>query len=135
MGGMHVTVKDKFSSRKECNPVIMTRTCKESKVLFDFLISTFDLSIRLGMVCSGKCMGDAKLLIQSFHELCRKLRASIGHDLGRDTMEAEYFLVMDVGNAFSIDVRCGRNDMYLFAVMVNIHNNCVISSGLRQSGD
>jgi hypothetical protein len=131
MGRMHATVKDKFGSRKECNPVIMTRVCKESKVLFDFLISAFGLAIRLGMVRGGECMGDAELLIQSFHELRRKLGASIGDDLGGDAMETEYLLVMDIGNTFSVDVRCGRNDMYLFAVVVNIHGDCVIPSDLR----
>jgi hypothetical protein len=67
MGRVHATVKHKFSSRKECNPVIITRIGEESKVLFDFLISVFGLPIRLRVVCCCESVGDAEFLIQSFH--------------------------------------------------------------------
>ena len=45
-------------------------------------------------------------------------------------MEAEDFPVMDVGDTFCINVRGGWEGMDLFAIMVNVYNNCVVLTNL-----
>ena len=46
-------------------------------MLFNFLISAFGLAVRLRVVCSGKGMGDAELVIEGLYDACRKLWAAI----------------------------------------------------------
>ncbi len=63
-------------------PVVLSIVNKDSKVLFDFLVNSFGLAIRLRMP-GGRCVGrDVEESVEFFHELGDKLRASIGdHNL------------------------------------------------------
>jgi len=67
VGRVHATVKDKFSSREKCYPVIVTGVHKESKVLLYFLVSALGLTVGLGVICCGECVNDAEFLVKGLH--------------------------------------------------------------------
>jgi len=75
-------------------------------------------------------MNDTKLMIQGFHEVRCELGATIRDDLGQDPVKAKDLLVVDVCHAFHIDIRHGRNDMYLFTIVVNIDSNGIVARDL-----
>jgi len=75
-------------------------------------------------------MGDTKLMIQGFYKMHCKLGAAIRDDLGWDPVRAKDLLIVDVCHAFCIDVRHGRNDIYLFTTVVNIDSNGIVARDL-----
>jgi hypothetical protein len=50
-------------------------------------------------------------------------------------VEAEDFSVVDICNAFCVDLRGGRDDMYLLAVMVSVYDNCIVPFNRGEAGD
>src|SRR5258708_95175 len=80
-------------------------------------------------------MGDAKFLVEGFHEACRELGTSVRDDLGRDPMETEDFAVMDVRNTLCIYVRRGGQGVDLFAVMISVDDNGIVPFDWGQPSD
>jgi hypothetical protein len=57
--------------------------------------------------------------------VCHELGAMIKNYLGGDAMEVEDLTVVNVCDALCIDISCCWNNVDLFAVVVNINNNCI----------
>jgi hypothetical protein len=95
--------------------------------LFDFLVLAFYFAITLRMVGSSKTGLDTKALVEGSHETGSKLRAPIGEDLLRDSMEAEYVGVMDVGGTLGCKVRLAGHEVALIQVMVDVYADGVES--------
>ena len=55
----------------------------------------------------------------------------VGDNLGRDSVEAEDFLIVDIHNALRINVGHRWEDVYLLTVVVNVDNDCVILPDTR----
>ena len=87
-----------FCGRQVISPVVLTLVTEDVKILFDFLIHTFSLTVALRVVSCSKTCFDAEVLIQGSHETCSKLRAAIRVCLSRDAMESEYILVVQVSH-------------------------------------
>ena len=94
-------VDREFSGGQVISPVVLALVAEDVKVLFDFLIHTFSLTIALWVVSRGETGFNAEVLIQDSHEMCCKLQAAIGVHLSRDAVESENILVVKVSNAFS----------------------------------
>ena len=55
----------------------------------------------------------------------------VGDNLGRDSVEAEDFSIVDIRNALHINVRHCWKDVYLLTVVVNVDNDCIILTDTR----
>ncbi len=63
--------------RQPVGPVILSIVNEDPKILFDLLVNSFGLAIRLRMP-GGRCIrGDVEESVEFFHELGDKLRSSI----------------------------------------------------------
>lgn len=62
-GRLDTAVDRKFSYWEKHGPVILPLPGKELKVLFDFLVHLFSLSIRLRVVCSRELAIDTEFLV------------------------------------------------------------------------
>jgi hypothetical protein len=102
-------------------PVVLPFVTKQAKVLFDFLVLALYFAVTLRMVGSSKTGLDTKVLIEGSHETSGEMRAPIGEDLLRDSVEAEYIGVMDVGGTFGYKVRLAGHEVALIRVMVNVY--------------
>jgi hypothetical protein len=71
-------------------------------------------------------MDNPEFLVQSFGKASGELRAPIRHNLGWESVEAEYLAVVDIRYPFRIDLRSGRQNVYLFTIMVNINYNSIV---------
>ena len=100
---------------------------EDVKVLFDFLIHLFSLTIALRVVSCSETHFNAEVLIQGSHKMCCKLQAAIRIYLLWDTMESEYIFVVEVSNTFSRDVVMGECEMGLTREVVDIGANRVMA--------
>ena len=132
---MEVTVKNEFGSWNMSYPIIVARIGEESKMTLDFLIGLLCLPIGLRVVHGRQCMSDTEFRVECLHEACHKLWTTIGNDLGGDTMKSENFLVVYVHHPFCIDIGCSRDNMHLFAIMINVDCNHIIVVHSGESSD
>jgi hypothetical protein len=101
---METTVEDKLRGRDVGHPVVVSSVGKKPEVTFDFLVGSFCLAIGLRVVRGGERVGNTKFGIEGLHQACRKLRASIGDNLGGDAVKSKDLSVMDVRHSFCIDI-------------------------------
>jgi hypothetical protein len=116
-------------------PVVLPFITKQAKVLFDFLVLAFYFAVTLRMVGSSKAGLDTKALVEGSHETGSKLRASIGEDLLRDSVEAEYVRVVDVSGTFGCKVRLAGYEVALIQVMVDVYTDGIESVRSGKLGD
>ena len=83
-----------FCGGQVISPVVLALVAEDAKILFDFLVHTFGLTIALWVVSRGETRFNAEVLIQGSHETCCKLRAAIRVCLSRDAVKSENVLVM-----------------------------------------
>ena len=86
-GGVDVVVVGKLGKREEGMPVVLSLSDKDLQILFQLLVNSFSLSVRLWVVGCGGCALDPEQPVQFLHECSDKLWSSVGHDLSRETME------------------------------------------------
>lgn len=67
-GRLDVAVNHEFSYWEKHGLVILPLPGKELEVLFDLLVPSFSLSIRLRVVCGCQLPIDTKLLVQGFNK-------------------------------------------------------------------
>jgi hypothetical protein len=94
-------------------PVVLPFITKQAKVLFDFLVLALYFAVTLRMVGSSKAGLDTKALVEGSHETGSELRAPIGEDPLRDSVEAEYVGVVDVSGIFSCKIRLAGHKVAL----------------------
>ena len=104
---------------------------EEAKEFLYFLVLAFDLAVALGMIGGGEVGLDSKALEKGAHDLRSELRASITDEPEWETMETEYFTVVDVCNAFGGDVGCTGESMKNLAVVIGEDDDRVVSMGFR----
>jgi hypothetical protein len=116
-------------------PVVLLFVTKQAKVLFDFLVLVLYFAVTLRMVGSSKAGLDTKALVEGSHETGSKLRAPIREDLLRDSVEAEYVGVMDVGGTFGRKVRLAGHEVALIRIVVDVYVDRVESVRSGKLGD
>jgi hypothetical protein len=116
-------------------PVVLPFVTKQAKVLFDFLVLAFYFAIILWMVGSSKTGFDTKALVECSHETGSKLQTLIGEDLLRNSVEAEYVGVVDVGGTFGCKVRLAGHEVALIRVVVNVYTDGIEAIQSRELGD
>lgn len=72
------------------------------------------------MVGSGEAGFDTKALIKGSHKMGGELRAAVGEDFLRNSMEAEYVGVMEVSSTFGCECRLAQDEVSLIRVVINI---------------
>jgi hypothetical protein len=102
-------------------PVVLLFITKQAKVLFDFLVLTLYFAVALWMVGSSEAGFDTKALVEGSHETGSELRAPIREDLLRDSVEAEYIGVMNVGGTFDCKVGLAGHKVALIRVVVDVY--------------
>jgi hypothetical protein len=102
--------------------------------LFDFLVLALYFAVTLRMVGSSKAGLDTKALVEGSHETGSELRTPIREDL-RDSMEAEYIGVMDVGGTFGCKVRLAGHEVALIRVVVDVYTDGIKSVRPGKLGD
>jgi hypothetical protein len=98
-------------------------------VLLNLLIGTFCLTVGLRVVGCCQVGLDTELLEEASHNARRELRSSVTDELERETMEAEDFMVVDVGDSLCVDVGCAGDGVDELAVVVREDNDGVIAIG------
>src|ERR1700733_5302226 len=131
VGGVHPAIEDEFCCRQMRYPVVLSRIGEQSEVTLDLLVGAFCLTVRLWVVRRCKRVRDAQLLVESFGEAGCELRAAVRDDLSGDAVKAEDFSIVYVRDTFCVHFRCGREGVYLLAVVVNIDNDRVILTYFR----
>jgi hypothetical protein len=116
-------------------PVVLPFVTKQAKVLFDFLVLALYFAVTLRMVGSSKAGLDTKALVEGSHETGSELRAPIREDLLRDSMEAEYIGVMDVGGTFGCKVRLAGHEVALIRIVVDVNADGIEAVRSRKLGD
>ncbi len=77
---MDLIVVREFCERQPVGPIILSIVNEDSEILFDLLVNSFSLAIRLGMP-GGRCVWrDVEQSVEFLHELGDELRASVGDD-------------------------------------------------------
>ncbi len=73
----------KLGKWQPIGPVVLSVVDEDSKVLFDFLVDSFSLSVGLWVKGRGRIQGDVEESVEFLHEFRDELRASVGdNDLG-----------------------------------------------------
>jgi hypothetical protein len=116
-------------------PVVLPFITKQAKVLFDFLVLALYFAVTLRMVGSSKAGLDTKVLVEGSHEMGSKLRAPIGEDLLRNSVEAEYIGVMDVGGTFGCKVKLAGHEVALIQVVVDVDTDGIEAVRSGELGD
>jgi hypothetical protein len=116
-------------------PVVLPFITKQAKVLFDFLVLTLYFAITLWVVGSSKAGLDTKALVEGSHEIGSKLRAPIGEDLLRNSVETEYIGVVDVRGTFGCKVRLAGHEVALIRVVVDVYADGIESVRSGKLGD
>ena len=93
-------VNREFSGGQMISPVVLALVAEDAKILFNFLIYTFGLTIALWVVSSSETCFNAEVLVQGLHEMCSKLRATIRVNLSWDAVESENIFVVKVSSIF-----------------------------------
>ena len=75
---MDVVVVLEFCQGEEVHPVILSLIDEYPKVLLQFLIDLFHLSIPLWVIGCGGCYLNPEHVVQFSSELCYELRSSVG---------------------------------------------------------
>ena len=74
---VNMVVVLEFCEGKETVSIILSLINEEPKVLFQFLIDSFHLSVSLGVVCSSSSQLNSEESIQFLCEFCHKLGSPI----------------------------------------------------------
>ena len=96
---MDVVVVLEFRQGEEVRPVILSLIDEYPKVLLQFLIDPFCLSIPLRMIDCGGHYLNPKHTVQFPSELCYELRSSVGDYFAGYAMEFPNVLDKQSGNA------------------------------------
>jgi hypothetical protein len=116
-------------------PVVLPFVAKQAKVLFDFLVLALYFAVTLRIVGSSKAGLYTKALVEGSHETGSKLRAPIREDLLRDSVEAEYIVVVNVGGTFGCKVRLAGHEVALIRVVVDVYADGIKAVRSRELGD
>ena len=82
-----MVVVGKLGKREEGMPVVLSLSDKDPQILFQLLVNSFGLSVRLRVVGYGGCALDPEQPVQFLHERSDKLRSSVGYNLSREAVE------------------------------------------------
>jgi hypothetical protein len=104
MGGVYMVVQDEFHGWKVFYPIVLLSISEKMKVLLDFLVCSFCLTIRLRVIGHGEGMVNTWSLIEGFYEVCSKLGAMVGDKFEWNVVQAEYFAVVNVHDTLYIDI-------------------------------
>ena len=113
-------VKCELRGGEMVSPVVLSLIAEDAKILFDFLVHAFGLSIALRVVSRGKTRFNAEVLVQGSHETCCKLRAAIGVNLSRDAVESKTVFVVKIGGTFGCDRVVGEREVGLTSHVVDV---------------
>ena len=76
-GGVGVVIVRELAEGEELVPVVLSFVHEEAKELFELLVNTFGLAVRLRVVCGGRREFDAEEVIEFASEVGDELWASI----------------------------------------------------------
>src|SRR5882762_3041285 len=127
---MVVDVVSKFSSGEVVSPVVLTNRAVGMKVLFQFLVNMFGLTIGLGVISCTHGLLDTEEFPEFIGEGGGELRAAIGDEFSREAKVLPDVITIEGCGLVGSD-GCGAGGKYrgFSDVMVNKNSDGVIVLG------
>src|SRR5882762_3010327 len=135
-GGMFMVVMRKFCSREIGNPVVLAYRSIGTEELFQTLVNTFGLAIRLRMISGGHGLGDTEGMTEGAREGGSELGPTIRNEFRRKAKVFPDVVSIQVGRSFSGDIRMTwGKDGHLSNIMIHENGNGIEPLGWGESDD
>ena len=128
-------VEGELSGGEMIGPIRLSLVDEQSEILFDFLVLSFDLTVTFGVISGGESDDDTEAFEQGGHESGSKLGSSVGEDLFRKSVKAEYFAVVQVGCAFRCQIGLAEGEVCLSREVIDIGCNSIVAVRRGKLGD
>ena len=134
-GGVDMVVVGKIREGQEFIPVVLSLVHEDPDVLFQFLVETFRLSVRLGVVGCRRGGSNAQEFVQLLGEFRHKLRTSIGDNVCGESVEFPHVPEEEFCSSACCDGGMGWNKVGSFANGVYNTHDGIVPVGLREFHD
>ena len=128
-GGLDFVIISEFSEGESCRPVFFTVVREGADVLFNFLISTFGLTIGLRVESGGETSLDTQEALQFRGELGCKLRASIRNDRLWKAMMFPHVIAVEHGKSGAVKSVGDGEGVNLLSETIDDGENSVVTIG------
>ena len=111
---MWMVVILELSHGKEIIPIILSFIHKEVKVLLQFLVDSFSLTIHLGVIGSRGCDANVKESVELMSEFVNKLHPPVQNNYLGDAMELPNMMEEQMCSPCSSDGGISWNEVSMF---------------------
>ncbi|KNZ81600.1 hypothetical protein J132_11232, partial [Termitomyces sp. J132] len=134
-GRVNMVVVLEFGIRKEFVPVILVLVAEEAEILFQLLVYTLCLAVRLWVVGSGGVELYSEQSVELLGELCHELWSPI-QDVGiGEAMELPDIPLVQVHSTHDGAGSVGWNEVHSLAIQVHHHHDHIVTMGVRELYD
>ncbi|KAG5349075.1 hypothetical protein C0989_006170 [Termitomyces sp. Mn162] len=134
-GCVNMVVVLEFGVGEELVPVILALVAEEAEILFQLLVYTLYLAIRLWMVGSGGVELYSKQPVELAGELCHKLWPLIQNIGVREAVKLPDISPVQVCSTHGRAGGVGWNEVRSLAIQVYYHHDCIVTVGIGKFDD